>query len=96
MGFMRETKVRKAEGKTKVRITVSKIPVSSCMLSTVKLIGSQKFNQYLFCVTCYSAKSHLKITFMSTEPWTSEVNLVEAVANGFTQTGRWNSRRLSS
>lgn len=41
MGFMRETKVRKAEGKTRARITLNKIPESSCGLSTVQLTGSQ-------------------------------------------------------
>lgn len=44
-GFMREEKVRKAEGNTRARRTVSKIPESSCRLSRVQLTGSQSFNQ---------------------------------------------------
>lgn len=41
MGFMGETKVREAEGNTRARITLNKIPESSCRLSTVQLTGSQ-------------------------------------------------------
>lgn len=44
-GFVRETEVRKAEGNTRARITVRKIPESSCRLRTVQLTGSQSFNQ---------------------------------------------------